>query len=168
MSLCSVVYGESCYIFPLTEQTNKDKILRNMVLSFVYSLTVGLSEHMSAFGKVTKLIFVPLQSLCQTGVWQIQLDLLRSLFFAWSVGGASLLGSEGVARLSLGSVGKTSSASGCTAVGVHLFSGCVCGTACRLCYPPLPCSSCFPAFQYRFLGSKCPGQGVSCIPSNQV
>jgi len=33
-------------------------MLRNMLLSIVYSPTVGLSEHMSAFGKVTKLIFV--------------------------------------------------------------------------------------------------------------
>lgn len=44
-------------------------MLKYMVLSFVYSPTVGLSEHMPAFGKVTKLIFVPLRSPCAKPVF---------------------------------------------------------------------------------------------------
>ena len=43
--------------FPLQNKTNKGKMLRTMVLSFVYSPSVGLSRHMSTFGKIVKLIF---------------------------------------------------------------------------------------------------------------
>ena len=57
LRLRSVTNGESHYIFSLQNKTNKDKKLRTMVLSFVYSPTVGLSEHMSTFGKIVKLIF---------------------------------------------------------------------------------------------------------------
>ena len=56
--------------FPLKNKTNKDKTLRNMVLSFVYSPTVGLSEHMSAFGKIAKLIFLSLHSPCAKLVFE--------------------------------------------------------------------------------------------------
>ena len=38
----------------LRNKTNKDKMLRTMVLSFVYSPTAELSEHMSASGKIVK------------------------------------------------------------------------------------------------------------------
>ena len=69
LCLRSVTNRESRYIFPLTEQTNKDKMLRTTVLSFVYSPTVGLSEHMSTFGKIAKLIFLSLHSPCAKPVF---------------------------------------------------------------------------------------------------
>ena len=98
----------------------------------------------------------------------MRLDLPWSVFCSWSVTGASLLGSGDVARLSSGDFGKAWPASGCTAIGGSFVFWMWLRCACRLCLPPLPYSSCFPAFQYRFLGSRCPGQAVSCVPSHQA
>ena len=55
--------------FPLQNKTNKDKMLKTTVLSFAYSPTVGLSEHMSTFGKIVKLIFLSLHSPCAKPVF---------------------------------------------------------------------------------------------------
>ena len=55
--------------FPLQNKTNKDKMLRNRALSFVYSPTVGLSEHTSTFGKIVKPIFLSLHSPCAKPVF---------------------------------------------------------------------------------------------------
>ena len=55
--------------FPLQNKTNKDKMLRTTVLSSVYSPTVGLSEHMSTFGKIVKLMFLSLHSPCAKPVF---------------------------------------------------------------------------------------------------
>ena len=65
LCLRSVTNGESRYIFLFIGQ----KMLRTTVLSFVYNPTVRLSEHMSTFGKIVKLIFLSLHSPCSKPVF---------------------------------------------------------------------------------------------------